>query len=144
MGRQNVALLAAMWLLASVAHAQESRPERGGCITECAQRFGILAAFGAEADILLADAVRAKQYVINANTFTIGVLRGNAVVVVLIGVSMENEGMVTQLMIDHFNVNHLLLSGIAWGHRSYPAKQPYRRRRHSGQVDFPAGGLLEW
>jgi adenosylhomocysteine nucleosidase len=68
-----------------------------------------------KADILLADAAGAKQYAINGNTFTTGVLRGIPVVVVLTGVSVENAATVTQLMIDHFNVNHLLLSGIAGG-----------------------------
>lgn len=52
---------------------------------------------------------------INGNTFTTGVLNGNDVVIVLTGVSIENAAMTTQLMLDHFNVHHLLLSGIAGG-----------------------------
>jgi adenosylhomocysteine nucleosidase len=86
-----------------------------GCLTECSPRFGIVSAFGAEADILLANTSNPRQYVINGNTFTTGVLSGNRVVIVLTGVSIENAAMLTQIMIDHFNVDHLLLSGIAGG-----------------------------
>src|SRR5262249_10583680 len=70
---------------------------------------------------------------INGNTFTTGILRGIPVVVVLTGVSVENAAMVTQLMIDHFNVNHLLLSGIAGG--VDPAN-------HIGDVVIPGGGAF--
>jgi len=86
-----------------------------GCLTECSPRFGIVSAFGAEADILLANTSNPKRYVINGNTFTTGVLSGNRVVIALTGVSIENAAMLTQIMIDHFNVDHLLLSGIAGG-----------------------------
>ena len=88
---------------------------KGRCITECTSRFGIVSAFGAEGDILLANTSNPRQYVINGNTFTTGVLEGNRVVIVLTGVSIPNAAMITQLMLDHFNVHHLLLSGIAGG-----------------------------
>jgi adenosylhomocysteine nucleosidase len=74
-----------------------------------------MSAFGAEADILLAQTTNARAYKVNGNVFTTGTLRGNAVVIVLTGVSIENATMITQLMIDHFNVRRLLLSGIAGG-----------------------------
>jgi adenosylhomocysteine nucleosidase len=85
------------------------------CLTECSPRFGIVSAFGAEGDILLANTSNLKQYVIKGNTFTTGILKGNRVVLVLTGVSVANAAMITQVMLDHFNVNHLLLSGIAGG-----------------------------
>jgi adenosylhomocysteine nucleosidase len=85
------------------------------CITECSPRFGIVSAFGGEAAVLLAETTQAHKYVINGNEFTTGVLRGNRVVIVLTGISIENAAMLTQLMIDHFKVHHLLLSGIAGG-----------------------------
>lgn len=88
---------------------------KGGCITECVPRFGIVSAFGAEGDVLLANTSNSRQYIINGNRFTTGVLQGNRVVIVLTGVSMANAAMITQLMLDHFNVHHLLLSGIAGG-----------------------------
>ena len=85
------------------------------CLTECTSRLGIVSAFGNEADILLAQTTNKNQYTINGNTFTTGLLKGNRIVIVLTGVSVENASMLTQLMIDHFNVHHLLLSGIAGG-----------------------------
>jgi adenosylhomocysteine nucleosidase len=88
---------------------------RAQCLTECSPRFGIVSAFGGEAEILLAKTTGAHKYVINGNEFTTGMLHGNRVVIVLTGVSIENAAMLTQLLIDHFRVHHLLLSGIAGG-----------------------------
>lgn len=85
------------------------------CLTECVQRIGVVSAFGAEADILLAETSGKRSYRINGNVFTTGRLRGNRVVIVLTGVSIENATMITQLMIDHFNIERLVLSGIAGG-----------------------------
>lgn len=98
-----------------LAIAGSALARQHGCLSECSPRFGIVSAFGAEADILLANTSHPRQYVINGNTFTTGELSGNRVVIVLTGVSLENAAMLTQLMIDHFNVGHLLLSGIAGG-----------------------------
>ncbi|MEH1925908.1 MAG: 5'-methylthioadenosine/S-adenosylhomocysteine nucleosidase [Nostoc sp.] len=101
----------------SLTATQVSARERKikGCLTECKPRIGILSAFGQEADILLAETTNKYQYTINGNIFTTGKLRGNNVVIVLTGVSVENASMLTQLTIDNFNINHLLLSGIAGG-----------------------------
>ncbi len=101
----------------SLAATQVSARERKikGCLTECKPRIGILSAFGQEADILLAETTNKYQYTINGNIFTTGKLRGNNVVIVLTGVSVENASMLTQLTIDNFNIHHLLLSGIAGG-----------------------------
>lgn len=100
------------------AHAQEKPHEsrwRKSCLTDCRSRLGIVSAFGSEADILLAETTNKRQYKINGNLFTTGDLKGNRVVIVLTGVSIENATMLTQLLIDHFNIHHLLLSGIAGG-----------------------------
>ena len=86
-----------------------------GCLTECTPRIGIVSAFGAEADLLVGQAQGRKTYMFNGNRFTTGVLRGNPVVIVLSGVSMINSTMVTQMMLDHFRVQRLVMSGIAGG-----------------------------
>ena len=88
---------------------------RPACLTECTPRIGIVSAFGQEADILVAQTQRAQAWVINGNRFTTGLLRGVPVVIVLSGVSMINSAMVTQLMVDHFKVQRLVMSGIAGG-----------------------------
>jgi adenosylhomocysteine nucleosidase len=96
------------------AKPQESK-SRKSCLTDCQSRLGIVSAFGSEADILLAATTNKRQYKINGNLFTTGTLKGNRVVIVLTGVSIENAAMLTQLLIDRFNIHHLLLSGIAGG-----------------------------
>lgn len=86
-----------------------------GCLSECTPRIGIVSAFGQEADLLVAGTRDAHTWTINGNRFTTGTLRGVPVVIVLSGVSMINSAMVTQLMIDHFRVQRLVMSGIAGG-----------------------------
>jgi adenosylhomocysteine nucleosidase len=85
------------------------------CLTDCTSRIGIVSAFGAEADILIAETKNKRTYRINGNRYTTGVLRGNPVVIVLSGVSMINSTMVTQLMLNHFRIERLIMSGIAGG-----------------------------
>src|SRR3954468_1959679 len=72
------------------------------CLSDCTPRIGIVSAFGAEADILVANTQGRRSFTVNGNRFTTGTLRGNRVVIVLSGVSMINSTMVTQLMLDHF------------------------------------------
>ena len=100
---------------ASSSHAGIRDREAAGCLTDCTPRFGIVSAFGNEAELLVAKTVDRREYRINGNVFTTGVLEGNPVVIVLTGQSIENASMLTQLLIDHFRVHHLLLSGIAGG-----------------------------
>lgn len=108
------AMLMAMTLLSGLwctrADAASAR-----CLTDCTPRIGIVSAFGQEADILVAQTARKRSVFINGNRFTTGVLRGNRVVIVLSGVSMINSAMVTQLMLDHFRIERLVMSGIAGG-----------------------------
>lgn len=85
------------------------------CLSECTPRVGIVSAFGQEADILLAETRGKREYTINGNRFTTGWLRGNRVVIVLSGVSMINSAMTTQLLLDHFRIERLVMSGIAGG-----------------------------
>jgi adenosylhomocysteine nucleosidase len=108
-------LCVGVWLMSAlcVAAPQPHKPAR--CLTECSPRIGIVSAFGAEADILIAQTARKRVYSINGNRFTVGVLRGNPVVIALSGVSMINSAMVTQLMLGHFRVERLVMSGIAGG-----------------------------
>ena len=108
--------IAAAVLTASLASAFAARPAaKAACLTECTPRLGIVSAFGQEADILVAQTHTPRTWVINGNRFTTGVLRGVPVVIVLSGVSMVNSTMVTQLMVDHFKVQRLVMSGIAGG-----------------------------
>ena len=105
-------LLAALTALCAASAATAGRV---ACLTECTPRIGIVSAFGQEADILVGQTTSPHAWTINGNRFTTGVLRGVPVVIVLSGVSMINSAMVTQLMIDHFKVRRLVMSGIAGG-----------------------------
>ena len=107
-------LLLAAWLaLAAPLAARDSR----GCdrLTDCTPRIGVVSAFGAEADLLIAETRARRTHVLAGRRFTTGVLRGNAVVIVLSGVSMVNAALVTQQLLDHFRVERLVMSGIAGG-----------------------------
>jgi len=122
-------LFVAAMLVAGVVSAFAARPvSKSGCLTECTPRIGIVSAFGQEAAILVAQTRSPRTWVVNGNRFTTGVLRGEPVVIVLSGVSMINSAMVTQLMIDHFKVRRLAMSGFAGG--MDPA-------RHVGDVMIP-------
>jgi adenosylhomocysteine nucleosidase len=100
---------------ASNSHAGGKDRGAAGCLTDCTPRFGIVSAFGNEAELLVAKTTNRHAYHINGNVFTTGLLERNPVVIVLTGQSIENASMITQLLIDHFKVHHLLLSGIAGG-----------------------------
>lgn len=112
-------------LLLAAALAAHAAPR---CLSDCTPRIGIVSAFGAEADILLAQTTAKHTWNINGNRYTTGTLRGNRVVITLSGVSMINATMATQLMLDHFHIERLVMSGIAGGVN--PA-------RHVGDVLVP-------
>jgi len=122
-------LFVAAALAAALSSALAARPaEKPACLSECTPRTGIVSAFGQEAALLVGQTRSARTWVVNGNRFTTGVLRGEPVVIVLSGVSMVNSAMVTQLMVDHFKVRRLVMSGIAGG--VDPA-------RHVGDVMIP-------
>ena len=118
-------LILAALLALGLSPALAARP---ACLTECTPRIGIVSAFGQEAALLVAQTRKPHTWILNGNRFTTGVLRGVPVVIVLSGVSMVNSTMVTQLMVDHFKVQRLVMSGIAGG--VDPA-------RHVGDVMIP-------
>lgn len=104
-----IASFIAAVLLSAAAHAAPR------CLTECTPRIGIVSAFGAEADLLVAETKHKRTWTLAGKRYTAGVLRGQRVVIVLSGVSMVNAAMVTQQMLDHFRIERLIMSGIAGG-----------------------------
>jgi adenosylhomocysteine nucleosidase len=109
--RIRLLLCAALLAAAPLSWAQPAKR----CLSECTPRIGIVSAFGAEADILVAQTKNKRQWTISGKRFTTGNLRGNPVVIVLSGVSMINATLVTQQMLDHFRVERLVMSGISGG-----------------------------
>ncbi len=78
-------------------------------------RLAIESAFGPELQLMLGQTKNKTTYVLNGRTYTTGKLRGVDVIEALSGVSMVNAAADTQLLLDHFNVTHLIFSGIAGG-----------------------------
>jgi adenosylhomocysteine nucleosidase len=54
-------------------------------------------------------------YVINGRTYHVGELAGKKVLFVLSGVSMVNAAMTTQTVLDYFEIDGIVFSGIAGG-----------------------------
>jgi adenosylhomocysteine nucleosidase len=56
-----------------------------------------------------------EDRIVDGTTFTTGQIEGRPVVLFLTGLSMVNAAMTTQLVIDQFNVDGIVFSGIAGG-----------------------------
>ena len=78
-------------------------------------RIAIVSAFGPEIVKLKANAQVEDQIVLNGRSFTLCKIEGREAVLFLSGESMVNAAMTTQLALDHFNITHILFSGIAGG-----------------------------
>jgi adenosylhomocysteine nucleosidase len=78
-------------------------------------RIAVISAFEPEWIALQEDLQGAEETVINGNRFISGTLGGKEVVLFLSGISMVNAAMTTQLALDHFDISHIVFSGIAGG-----------------------------
>ncbi|MEM1146831.1 MAG: 5'-methylthioadenosine/S-adenosylhomocysteine nucleosidase [Pseudomonadota bacterium] len=78
-------------------------------------RLAILAAYQPEIDALLPSLEGVTEYQVNGVEFYAGEMEGVDVVVFLTGISLVNAAMNTQLVIDHFDVEAILVSGVAGG-----------------------------
>jgi adenosylhomocysteine nucleosidase len=97
-------LLLASAVLASLVTAQDDSP-----------RVAVISAFAPELTLLQEQIDQTEIVTINGVEFTLGNLGGTDVVIFLSGVSMVNAAMNTQLVLDKFNVTHIVVSGIAGG-----------------------------
>jgi adenosylhomocysteine nucleosidase len=99
-------------------------------------RIAVMSAFEPELTLLLNRLQTPVRHRINGIDLTTGTLQGKPVVLFLSGISMVNASMTTQLVLDRFNVTHIVFSGIAGGVN--PAL-------HIGDVSVPAqwGQYLE-
>lgn len=78
-------------------------------------RLAILAAYQPEIDALLPKLEDKRSYQVNGVTFWTGQMQAVDVVVFMTGISLVNAAMNTQLVIDHFVINAILVSGVAGG-----------------------------
>jgi len=79
------------------------------------ERIAIISAFGPELTKLKTVATIEDVVVINGRSFTLCEIEGKKAVLFFSGVSMVNAAMTTQMALDHFNISHILFSGIAGG-----------------------------
>ncbi|MES2400458.1 MAG: 5'-methylthioadenosine/S-adenosylhomocysteine nucleosidase [Pseudomonadota bacterium] len=99
-------------------------------------RLAVMSAFEPELTLLLGKVQNPVSHQINGVSFTTGMLEGQPVVLFLSGISMTNATMNTQLVLDRFNINGIVFSGIAGG---------VNPGLHIGDVSVPAqwGQYLE-
>jgi adenosylhomocysteine nucleosidase len=102
------------WLALALAalrpgHAVECAP------ADPAPRTAVISAFAPEWRALQALVSQEAECDINGVTFVTGRIEGQPVVMFMSGISMVNAAMTSQLVIDRFNVERLVLSGVAGG-----------------------------
>lgn len=78
-------------------------------------RIAVATAYGPELAALLPLLEDPTEYELNGVSFWTGNLGSQPVVLFKTGVSVVNATMNTQLLLDHFNVSHILVSGVAGG-----------------------------
>lgn len=78
-------------------------------------RTAVMSAFAPEWEALRAALVDPQGHAVNGSTFVTGRLEGRDVVLLLTGVSMVNAAMTTQVVLERFNVERIVFSGIAGG-----------------------------
>jgi adenosylhomocysteine nucleosidase len=115
--RYLLTLLLIALLMAGTSHAAvaASGIERPPGVIDRTPRIAIISAFEPELATLLRNVEHKRGYRVNGVEFTTGKLRGKQVVLFLSGISMVNASMNTQLVLDRFNVTHIVFSGIAGG-----------------------------
>lgn len=82
---------------------------------DATSRLAILAAYQPEIDALLPSLSEVEEYQVNGVEFYTGKMEGVDVVVFMTGISLVNAAMNTQLVIDHFEIEAILVSGVAGG-----------------------------
>ena len=78
-------------------------------------RVAVMSAFEPEWIALQEGLEDAATETINGNRFVTGTLEGQPVVLALSGISMVNAAMTTQLLLERFDVEAIVFSGIAGG-----------------------------
>lgn len=78
-------------------------------------RIAVVSAFEPEWLVLQEALEDRTEHVVNGNRFVTGRIAGQEVVLFLSGISMVNAAMTTQLALDRFDIEALVVSGIAGG-----------------------------
>jgi adenosylhomocysteine nucleosidase len=97
----------ALVLASSLAQAHPGAAER--------RRTAVLSAFEPEWQALVQDLAGARLQTLNGMKVATGTLQGRPVVLMMSGVSMVNAAMNTQALLDHYQIDRIVFSGIAGG-----------------------------
>ena len=101
-----LASLVAGLCLAAPAFAQTLDPS---------PRYAVISAFEPEWVALQAAMTRQGEFTVNGARYLTGTLGGKPIVLFLSGVSMVNAAMNTQVVLDRFDIEGIVFSGIAGG-----------------------------
>ena len=116
---QRVLLTALLFItsIAGPAFAAENsaRAQKASGMIDRTPRIAIISAFQSDLTTLLANVKGPKKRVANGVEFTTGTLGGKRVVLFLSGISMTNAAMNTQLVLDRFNVTHIVAAASRVG-----------------------------
>lgn len=102
-------ILLALALLSS-ACASAAAPGR-----DAISRIAVISAFEPELIALEGHVDGRADTTINGVTFITGKMSGKDIVLFLSGVSMVNAAMTTQMALDHFTIDRIVVSGVAGG-----------------------------
>ena len=86
-----------------------------GELIDATARTAVISAFEPEWKVLQAIVHDRSDHVVNGTIFLTGTICGKPVVVLESGIGMVNAAMATQLVLDRFNVQSIVFSGIGGG-----------------------------
>lgn len=78
-------------------------------------RLAVMSAFAPEWEVLRDSLEQPEEHRVHGTLFVTGLLQGRPVVLALSGISMVNAAITTQMMLDRFEVEGVVFSGIAGG-----------------------------
>jgi adenosylhomocysteine nucleosidase len=78
-------------------------------------RIAVMAAFDRELEVILSKATITETRIVNGRTHHLGTLGGQPVVILLSGFSIINAAMTTQALLDRYDIQMIVFSGIAGG-----------------------------
>lgn len=108
-------LLALALLAACATPAPRSTATRDAFTKDHVQRIAVISAFEPELIALEGHVEGRIDATINGVTFITGKMSGKDIVLFLSGVSMVNAAMTTQMALDHFTIDRIVVSGVAGG-----------------------------
>jgi adenosylhomocysteine nucleosidase len=106
-------MLLVLFVLASACASLQ--PDAASASRDTTKRIAVISAFEPELIALEAQVEGRKDTTLNGVTFITGRMGGKEIVLFLSGVSMVNAAMTTQMALDRFTIDRIVVSGVAGG-----------------------------